>query len=302
MPRILRLPLLRRSLRLRGPGGDGAAALLFLAPSAAGFALFYLLPFLGGLYYSLMDGPVDGTYVGADNYRAVLDSASFRKAASNTLWFTGVSVPLVMAVSLALAVLLNRQLPLRSWIRTAYVLPLVVPVASVILFWQVTFDAQGWLNGWLAARGADPVAWLESRASRWIIVLMYIWKNAGYNMILLLAGLQTIPKDYYETASMEGAGRLRQFFGITLRYLTPALFFAAILSVVNSFKVFRETYLIAGEYPHDGIYMLQHYMNNMFLALDYPKLTSAAYIMALGMIGGLGVLYGAERRYSRSVS
>jgi multiple sugar transport system permease protein len=302
MPRILRLLLPWRRVRPKGPGGDGTAALLFLAPSAAGFALFYLIPFLGGLYYSLLDGPVDGTYVGADNYQAVWNSTSFRKAALNTLWFTGVSVPMVMFVSLALAVLLNRRLPLRSWIRTAYVLPLVVPVASVILFWQVTFDAQGWLNGWLSGRGVEPVAWMESGTSRWIIVLMYVWKNAGYNMILLLAGLQTIPKDYYETASMEGAGRLRQFFGITLRYLTPALFFATILSVVNSFKVFRETYLIAGEYPHDGIYMLQHYMNNMFLALDYPKLTSAAYIMAVAMIAGLGVLYGAERRFSRSVN
>lgn len=301
MPRNPHPLLLRSRIRLTGLGRDGAAAVLFLAPSAAGFALFYLIPFLGGFYYSLLDSPVDGSFVGADNYLEVWNSSSFRKAALNTLWFTGVSVPLVLAVSLALAVLLNRNLPLRSWIRTAYVLPLVVPVASVILFWQVTFDTRGWLNGWLAGFGAEPAAWLETGASRWIIVLMYIWKHTGYNMILLLAGLQTIPKEYYETASIDGAGRLRQFFGITLRYLIPALFFTTILSVVHSFKVFRETYLLAGEYPHDRIYMLQHYMNNMFLALDYPKLTSAAYIMAAVMVAGLALLFGAERRFRRSL-
>lgn len=287
--------------RISGPDRDGPAALLFLAPSLIGFALFYLIPFIGGIYYSLMDSPVDGTFVGADNYKEVWNSTSFRKAAVNTFSFTGIGVPLLLLVSLSIAVLLNRSLPLRRWFRTAFVLPLVVPVASVVLFWQVVFDTHGWLNGMLAASGRDPVNWMESGEAQAVIILMYIWKNAGYNVVLLLAGLQTIPQDYYESASMDGAGKVRQFFGITLRYLIPTLFFVTIMSVVGSFKVFRETYLMAGEYPHDSIYMLQHYMNNMFLSLDYQKLTSAAYIMAAGIVAIVVLLFQVDKRFRQSI-
>src|SRR5690606_14508646 len=122
-----------------------------------------------------------------------------------------IGVPLLIIVSLSLAVLLNRALPLRRLFRTAFVLPLVVPVASIVMFWQVLFDSHGWLNSLLAASGHTAVNWMEGSEARLVIILMYVWKNAGYNMVLLLAGLQTIPQDYYETASMDGAGKLRQF-------------------------------------------------------------------------------------------
>jgi len=287
--------------RLFGPNRDGPAALLFLAPSLAGLALFYMIPFAGGIYYSVMDSPVDGAFVGMDNYAEVWNSSSFRKAAANTAAFAGIGVPILLVVSLFVALLLNRSLPLRRSFRTASVLPLVVPVASVVLFWEVLFDTNGWLNSVLAASGRAPILWLESDRARAVIILMYVWKNVGYNVVLLLAGLQTIPADYYETASIDGAGKWRQFFGITLRYLIPTLFFVAIMSIVGSFKVFRETYLISGEYPHDSIYMLQHYMNNMFLALDYQKLTSAAYIMAVGIIALVVVLFEIDRRFRSSL-
>ena len=115
-------------------------------------------------------------------------------------------------------------------------------------------------------RGLD-----EDRSARNVIIVVYLWKNIGYNVILFLAGLQRIPQDYYETAQIEGAGRLRQFGSITLVYLTPTMFLVVIMSIINSFKVFRETYLIAGDYPHDSIYMMQHYMNNMFVVARYSE-------------------------------
>ncbi|HZG87745.1 sugar ABC transporter permease [Paenibacillus sp.] len=290
--------LRRLSAPLRGEGG---IALAFLLPSAAGFCLFFALPFAVGFYYSLVDHPVRGDFVGFANYREVLASASFRKAAGNSLWFTLVSVPAVMSLSLALALLLNRNLPFRDWLRTAYVMPLVVPVASVVLFWQVLFDGFGAVNGWLLSIGAVPRDWMKTEAARWVLVCMYIWKNVGYNMVMFLAGLQMIPKDYYEAASMDGAGRLRQFVSITLVYLTPSSFFVLIMSIINSFKVFRETYLVAGEYPHDSIYLLQHYMNNMFLSLNYQKLTSAAYLMALAIAVAVVALFRVESQFRKAL-
>ncbi|AIQ42825.1 sugar ABC transporter permease [Paenibacillus sp. FSL R7-0297] len=278
---------------------DSSIAWLFLAPSVAGFALFYLIPFGMGVFYSFMDRTVGGQYVGLQNYRELIAGDSFRKAASGTFYFSLVSVPLLIVLSLGLALLLNRSLYGQKWLRTAYVLPLVVPVASIILVWQILFDWNGALNAWLSGFGLARVDWMKTEAARNVIITMYIWKNIGYNVILFLAGLQQIPKDYYETAQIEGAGRLRQFRSITLVYLTSTMFFVVIMSIINSFKVFRETYLIAGPYPHDSIYMLQHFMNNMFLSLDLPKMTAASTLMVGGILIIVLGLFAMERRYRR---
>lgn len=276
---------------------DWAAALLFLAPSLTGFSVFYLLPFLLGVGESFTDQAVAGSFVGLGNYKALLGSGSFRKAALNMLLLTGLSVPVLIALSLALALLLNRRLFLRSWLQTAFIMPLVVPVASVVLVWQILFDWNGSLNAWLHHFQFERVDWLQSGWSMAVIAVMFIWKNIGYDMILFLAALQQIPLDYYETARLEGAGRLRQLFHITLVYLTPELFFIILISIINSFKVFREIYLLAGDYPYDRIYMLQHYMNNMFFSLDIQKLTSAAAFMVVCIVALVALLMGIERKY-----
>lgn len=281
---------------------DTNIALLFLAPSLVGFALFYLLPFGVGFYYSLMDSPTQGSFVGLANYRELLQSDSFRLAAQNTGLFTLMGVPLVMAISLALALMLNRALPLRNWLRGAYVMPLVVPVASIVLLWDLLFDRSGAVNGLWTLWGSVATDWMNSPWARVVVLLVYLWKTIGYNMILFLAGLQNIPKDYYEAAAMDGAGSLRQLLSITLVCLTPTTFFVAIMSIISSFKVFRETYLIAGDYPHESIYFLQHYMNNMFQALDYQKLTSASFLMAAAIILVVMILFRFERKSHESVS
>ncbi|OZB92375.1 carbohydrate ABC transporter permease [Paenibacillus sp. XY044] len=263
---------------------EWTAALLFLAPSLIGFALFYLIPFAMGVMYSFQDSTIGGRFVGLDNYEAVLGSSSFRKAAVNTLLFTGISVPLIVLLSLLFAHLLNQRLFMRNWLQTAFVLPLVVPVASIVMTWQILFDWNGTVNVWLQHWHAGRVDWMKSDWSMMVLIVVYVWKNVGYNIILFLAGLQSIPKDYYETAAIEGAGRLYRWIHITWVYLTPTTFFVVLMSIINSFKVFRETYLIAGDYPHDRIYMLQHYMNNMFLSLDVQKLTAAAALMVCGIL------------------
>ncbi|HEY2493358.1 MAG TPA: sugar ABC transporter permease, partial [Paenibacillus sp.] len=182
---------------------DTSAALMFLAPSGVGFAMFYLIPFAMGVFYSFMDSTVDSQFVGLDNYRELLASNSFRQAASNTFYFSAVSVPLMLVLSLGLAMLLNKNIYFRKWLRTAFVLPLVVPVASIILIWQMLFDWNGSLNAWLSYFGSERVDWMKTDAARNVVIVVYLWKNIGYNVILFLAGLQQIPKDYYETAQIE---------------------------------------------------------------------------------------------------
>lgn len=287
----------RRRLRFH----DGWTAGIFLAPSLTGFAVFFLLPFGVGFYYSLVDTPIDGTFVGLRNYSELIGNGVFRRAAVNTLLFTLVSVPLNMLLSLLLAMLLNRNVYGRNWLRIGFLAPLVIPVASVVLVWQSLFDLNGSVNGVLLAWGFEPKDWMESSMAFWVVVIVYLWKNVGYNMVLFLAGLQNIPEEYYEATSMDGAGRFRQWRTITLVYVTPTSFFVFIMSIINSFKVFRETYMIAGEYPQERIYMMQHYMNNMFKSLDYQKLTSAAFLMAVVIIALVFLLFTVERRIARSM-
>lgn len=282
--------------------GQGGLACMFLAPSIMGFCIFFLIPFIGGFYYSLVDSPVNGSFAGFSNYISLIKNPSFIKAVTNTVLFTIISVPLNMLLSLELAILLNKEIYGKSILRTLFITPLVVPVASVVLIWQAFFDINGTLNVLIAAFGLNPVDWMKTEYARGVVLIVYLWKNIGYSMVLFLAGLQSIPVQYYESARIDGANSWQQFKNITLVYLTPTAFFVFIMSIINSFKVFRETYLISGGYPHDSIYMLQHYMNNMFAALDYQKLTSAAFIMAAFIIIMVLTLFIIERKINRTIN
>jgi multiple sugar transport system permease protein len=275
-------------------------ALIFLLPSLAGFLIFYIIPFTGGIFYSLLDNPVNAGFVGISNYIDLFHNEIFRKASANTAMFTIIAVPLNIIISLGLALLLNRNIAGRSLFRTLFVTPLVVPVASIVFIWQSTFDINGFINGILVAVGQAPVDWMKTEYARYVTIIVFLWKNVGYSVVLILSGLQGIPVEYYESASIDGCGEITKFFKITLIYLTPTLFFTFIMAIINSFKVFREIYLLAGEYPHDSIYMLQHYMNNMFRSLDYGKLTSAAVIMAAVITVLVLTLFKAERKISSS--
>jgi multiple sugar transport system permease protein len=281
---------------------DKKLAWFFLAPSIIGFSIFYVIPFIWGVYYSLLDSPFNSEFVGLKNYIDLLGNPSFLKAIKNTAMFTGMSVPLNMGLSLGLAILLNKGIYGKTILRTIFITPLVVPIASVVLVWQSMFDINGTLNSLITLLGHDPVDWMKTDWARVTVVVVYLWKNIGYSMVLFLAGLQNIPVEYYEAAKIDGAGTWKQFTGITLVYLTPTAFFVFIMSIINSFKVFREAYLISGDYPHSSIYMLQHYMNNMFAGLDYQKLTTAAFIMAVFIVLLVLILFTIERKINRVIN
>ena len=177
----------------------------------------------------------------------------------------------------------------------------MVPVASVVLIWQVIFHYNGALNGLLSHFGADPIDWLKSSYSQLVIVLLFMWKNLGYDMILFMAALAEIPRELLEAAEVDGAGAWKRFWKIKLRYLSPSLLFVTILSLINSFKIFREVYLLTGKYPYESLYMLQHFMNNTFLNIDYQKLSAAAIIMFTAMLIIIGILFLIERKYGKDV-
>ncbi|MFW5675560.1 MAG: carbohydrate ABC transporter permease, partial [Acetivibrio ethanolgignens] len=204
-------------------------------------------------------------------------------------------------LSLGLALLLDEKIPYKSQFRTFFLSPMMVPVASVVLIWQVLFHYNGAVNGVLANLGIDKIDWLKSEYSQVVVGLLFLWKNLGYNMILFMAGIANISKELVEVARLETSNPWTIFVHIKLRYLSPTILFVTILSLINSFKVFRETYLMTGDYPYDSLYLLQNFMNNTFQSLDYQKLSAAAIIMAAVMVLIIGALFIAEERFGKDV-
>ncbi|MCH5192953.1 MAG: sugar ABC transporter permease [Oscillospiraceae bacterium] len=280
---------------------DAAFPYLCLAPSLAGVLVFFIIPFFVIIFYSMVDNPINKDFVFLDNYISVMKNTAFRRASINTLTFSLVAVPLAVILSLALALLLDCKIPFVSQFRTSFLCPMMVPVASIVLIWQVIFHYNGALNEFLSNFGIDKIDWLKSTKGQVVIVVLFLWKNLGYNMILFLSAINAIPKDLLEVATLEGAGAAYRFFRIKLKYLSPTILFVTILSLINSFKVFREVYLLTGDYPYDSLYMLQHYMNNMFRNIDYQKLSSAAIMMAIIMIIIIGALFIAENKFGEDV-
>ena len=236
-----------------------------------------------------------------DNYKMVFENTAFRQAAKNTATFSLISVPLSIVLSLLMAIVLEADIPLKSYFRTFFLSPLMVPVASVVLIWQVLFDYHGVINELNALVGGVSVDWFKSQYSQVVVMFLFLWKNLGYNMILFMAALATIPRDILEVSWLDGATPFQQFIHIKLRFITPTIFFVGIMSLINSFKVFREVYLLTGDYPYDSLYMLQHFMNNTFKSLDYQKLSAAAIIMSVVMIIVIGILFIFEDKIGKDV-
>ena len=272
---------------------------LFLLPSLLGTGGFVLIPFLDVFRRSFLQAIGDG-FVGMENYQMVIGNEAFRLAAGNTARFMAVCLPLLLVLSLCMAVLVGRVKKFQRWVKTGFLLPMAIPAASVVVFFKMVFDEKGWLGQFVSLFGITGQDWLATDSAFWILVACYIWKNLGYDMILWLAGLGGIPEEQYEAARVQGAGELACFWYITLPQLKETAFVTGLLSFVNAFRVFREAYLLAGDYPHESIYMLQHLFNNWFVNLDIQKMTAAAVMLVI-LTGGI---LGAEewwKNYTKKI-
>lgn len=269
--------------------------LVFLAPSLIGVGIFILLPFMDVVRRSMLDA-MGNQFVGLVNYSTVLENEAFQLAVRNTVHFLVVCIPLLLVLSLMVALLIQQIKGFQGFLKTTFLFPMAIPVASVVLLWRLFFDTNGFFNEALAVFGLQTVNWMNSGQAFHVLVFTYLWKNMGYDMILWLAALSDIPKERYEAASVDGAGKWQSFWYITRPALRPAVFVIGILSLVNCFKVFREAYLIAGNYPHESIYMLQHLFNNWFVSLDIQKMTAASVLLAITMLIIMSVVWHHNER------
>lgn len=260
------------------------APLYFILPSLIGVAVFTLLPFLD-VFIRSFQSAISREFSGLENYYDIFSNAAFKLASQNTIKFVLVCIPLLLAISLAIAVFLNKFVQASQILRTAFLIPMAVPIASVVLIWNIVFHEQGVLSGVLSNFNMVGQDWMSTGYAFWVLVISYIWKNLGYTIILWLAGLNAISKEIYESAKVDGAGDLKCFTKITLPCLKPTLYTVAVLSLLNSFKVFREAYLVAGDYPDKSMYLLQHLFNNWFREMSFGKMAAASVVMAVIIFG-----------------
>lgn len=258
-------------------------AWLLLLPSLSGIFIFILIPFADVIRRSFYEA-MSGKFVGTSNYITVVQNKAFRLAVLNTLRFVVTCIPVLLLLSLFLSVLIYGQKRHREFFKMSFLLPMAIPVASVVLLWKVFFNYNGLLNGLISMMGGQPIDWMNSSSAFYVLVFSYLWKNIGYDMVLWMAGLDGISNALYEAASIDGAGTWKKFCYITLPGLLPTVFILTVLSLINSFKVFREAYLVAGSYPHRSIYLLQHLFNNWFVQLDIQKMCAAAVIVAVVLL------------------
>lgn len=246
------------------------AAWTFVSPALLVIGVFFLLPVLAAFVLSLTDFDLYALadihnlrFVGLDNYRDVLTTPLFWKSLLNTLYFVAVGVPLSIAAALGAAMLLNSPLArFRGFFRTALFAPVVTTVVAVAVIWRYLFHTRyGLINYALGYFGITPIDWLgDPHFSMPAIILFAVWKNFGYNMIILVAGLQSIPQDLYEAARIDGASAWRQFRHITLPLLRPVLLLVAIITVSGYFQLFAEPYVMTRGDPLQSTVSVLYYM------------------------------------------
>lgn len=257
------------------------AFFLFLMPSFLGVIVFVLLPFLDVFKRSFTTA-VTGQFRGMENYKIIFTNQAFGLAVKNTLRFTAVCIPLLVVIGFLIALPLTK-LRGAGIIKSFYLFPLAMPTATIVMVWKMVFYRQGFLNlfltrvgEWTGLWGEIHIDYLGTDAAFWVLICSYIWKNIGYTVVLWFAGICGIPAELSDAAKVDGAGSVQRIWYIILPALKGCLYTIVIMSFLNSFKIYREAYLVAGAYPHKSIYMLQHLFNNWFVNLEFDKMAAAA--------------------------
>lgn len=255
---------------------------LFIAPMVLGCLLFTGISFLQVIQYSVSKG--NGSrwrFVGLDNFSEAISNPSFALAFGNSMVFLAVGLPLIMVAAYLIALLLKGMAGRLAYLKAVLLVPYIMPVAGTVLVVEKLLDGPYVPDGF------------------WGVILLYLWKNTGYAVILILTGLVTIPGEQYESAQLDGASAFQKFCYITTPQMWSPVFFALIFSLINAFKCFREIFLIGGEHPEDSLYMLQHFINNSFENLNYASLSvSSTFLLAVVLLL-FGAFYGYVRRKER---
>lgn len=263
---------------------DGFWAFAMLLPNLIGFLMFVLLPVVATFVISFASWDLTDNFrfIGIDNYAQLANDKTFHQVFWNTIYFTVVSVPIGIVISLFLAILLNQRLRYIRFYRAAFFIPVISSMVAVAVIWQWIYNPEfGLLNyalGWFGIKGPT---WLTSTTWAMIgIMITSIWKSLGFNMLIFLAGLQSISESYYEAADIDGAKWYSKFWNITLPLLSPTTFFITVMAVINSFQVFDTIYLMTQGGPARSTSVLVYYIyQNAFQYFQMGYASAIAYVL-----------------------
>ena len=287
---------------MRDEGGKGKAAYLYLLPVFLGFTVFTLGPVIASLYlsftrYEIATSPV---FIGIDNYRELLGAHLFWDVVGNTFYYALLYVPLSVAVSLGLALLLEKKVRGITFFRTVYFLPVVTSMVAAAIIWTWLYNGDiGLLNYLLSLVGISGPRWLQD--PKWAlpaIALMSVWKNAGYNMMIFLAGLSNVPKDYHEAARLDGASAFARFRKITLPLISPVLFFVLIVTTIGAFQVFEQTYVMTNGGPGTSTLTLSYYIwQTAFEFFNLGTASALGYLFFLIVLAMTALQFFVRKRW-----
>jgi multiple sugar transport system permease protein len=292
--------------KIKYRSGDVRRAVLLILPTYLVLLTFIIVPIFFAFYLSFNKWNLLGSmkFVGIDNYKKIFQSEEFWKALVNTFYYTFITVPVGICISLALALLLNTKIRGLMFYRTAYFMPVMTSVVASAFIWQWIFQSQnGILNYLFSLIGLTPLSWLNEPKGIFTIIfesvgtsipawlggpsvtlvaisIMSIWRNTGYYMIIFLAGLQNIPKTLYEAAEIDGAGPVKKFFSITMPILSPTTFFVLIMAVIVSFQVFEQVAVTTQGGPLNASLVLVFFIyERAFKFLEVGYASAAAYVL-----------------------
>jgi multiple sugar transport system permease protein len=265
--------------------GDGWAAAAFLSPTLLVFSVFVMFPVLFSFYLSFHKWNMfssDTAFVGLENYARMMDSPEFWSVLKNTVIYTVGTVPLNMGLSLVVAYFLNKKIIGKKVLRTAFFAPVIMSSVAAAVIWRWVFEPNfGMFNYVLGWFGIPSVNWLnDPTAAMFALIVMGVWKTFGVNMVLFSAGLQGIPDHYYEAAEIDGAGRWRKFWNITLPLLSPTTFFILVMSIIGSFQVFDTVYVLTSGGPLGSTKVMVFYLyEQAFKFFDMGYASAVAYAL-----------------------
>ncbi len=277
------------------------AGLAFTSPFIIGFLLFMIVPMIISLYYSFCDYNILSapTFVGLKNYVSAFQDEVFYKSIGVTFFYALISVPLRLAFALLVAMLLLKSSRLTSFYRAAYYLPSIIGGSvAVSILWKRMFAIDGVVNKLLAALGMkEPVSWLgDKNTAIWTLIILAIWQF-GSSMLIFLSSLKQIPGSLYEASDIDGAGKLRQFFSITLPLLTPTIFFNLVMQMINGFLAFTQCYIITQGKPMNSTLFYTVYMyQQSFEYYNTGYGAALAWIMLL-IVGLITAVLFATKRF-----
>lgn len=271
---------------------EPAIPYLLIAPSLIVFLTFFIYPILYSIYLSFMKWNLINptkTFIGLQNYRELLLSEEFHMALKNTLIYTVGVVGVSLTLALLLALLLNTEKKWAAWVQAAMFSPHIISLVSVSILWLWLMDPDfGLLNWFLGFFGVPPLKWIASdKTALFSLILVAIWKVVGYDMVVFLSGLQSIPPEMYEAAKIDGAGAMRRLRHITLPLLSPTIFFLTVTSVISSFQVFDIVKIMTGGGPADATNVMVFYVYEYgfrFFKIGHASAASVVlFLMVLGM-------------------